>query len=107
MRPSTMRPGRPGPNGRYSVSTAKGTVLLLVLAGLLASGGAPTSAAARASVAPATAAAFSPAAVLAPMEATGSAAPQRTKVRMGMILSIGGTPFFITQDRGYFAAENL
>src|SRR5437016_5836933 len=38
----------------------------------------------------------------------GSATPQqRTKVRMGMILSIAGTPFFITQDRGYFAAENL
>jgi NitT/TauT family transport system substrate-binding protein len=89
------------------VSASKGTVLLLVLAGLLALGGAPASAA-RASVAPVSAAAFSPVAGPLPAEASGSAAPQqRTKVRMGMILSIAGTPFFITQDRGYFAAENL
>jgi len=81
-------------------------VLLLVLAGLLAFSGAPASAA-RASVAPVSAAAFSPVAGPVPAEATGSVAPQRTKVRMGMILSIAGTPFFITQDRGYFTAENL
>jgi len=90
------------------VSASKGTVLLLVLAGLLAFSGAPASATARASVAPLSAATFSAVAGPVRAEATGSAAPQqRTKVRMGMILSIAGTPFFITQDRGYFTAENL
>ncbi|HLI27233.1 MAG TPA: ABC transporter substrate-binding protein [Chloroflexota bacterium] len=33
--------------------------------------------------------------------------PQPRQVRTGMILSIANTPFYIAQERGYFAAEGL
>ena len=33
--------------------------------------------------------------------------PQLRPLRTGMILSIANTPFYVAQERGYFAAENL
>ena len=68
---------------------------LFLLIGALALGASAPAAVARASAVVPTAADLA------------AALPQLRTVRMGLILSMAGTPFYVARERGYLAAENI
>jgi NitT/TauT family transport system substrate-binding protein len=88
------------------MSVSRGAILVLAAILALSAGVAPSAASGSGA-----AASTASSAALAPALPTGGesspAPPQRTRVKMGMILSIGATAYFITMDRGYFAAEGI
>ena len=90
------------------MSVSRGAVLILAVLLALSVGAPPAASVGGAGLAGGGASEAARVAVpAAEAESPAAPLPQRTRVRMGLIHSIGATAYYLTQDRGYFAAENL